>query len=121
MDQLFFRVPQFPIRPLNGPELRKDPIVDRWVLFATERLDRPPELGEGAPPGRLSRCPFGAGNEHLTPPAVLQMPETGPWRVRLVPNTFPAIGGKGPFGPGRNGLLIGGPAAGLHEVVIECP
>jgi UDPglucose--hexose-1-phosphate uridylyltransferase len=121
MGELFFRVPQFRIRPLSAPEVRKDPIVNRWVLISTDRLGRPQEVGESAPVDRLSQCPFCAGNEHLTPPAILQVPETREWRVRLVPNTFPAIRGEGPFRARSDGLLIGGPAAGRHEVVIECP
>jgi UDPglucose--hexose-1-phosphate uridylyltransferase len=121
MGEHFFRVPQFRVRPLVEPEMRKDPIVDRWVLFSTDRLGRPQEVGESATADRLSPCPFCAGHEYLTPPAVLQLPEAGPWRVRIVPNTFPAIRGDGPFRPRSDGLLVGGPAAGLHEVVIECP
>src|SRR5262245_15926181 len=97
MDDLFFRVPQFHIRPLAHPELRKDPIVNRWVLLSTERLGRPQEVGETCGSDPLSQCPFCAGNEHLTPPCLLQAPEHGPWHVRIVPNTFPAIRGDGLF------------------------
>ncbi len=37
-------------------------------------------------------CPFCAGNEHLTPPETLRLGE-GPtgWRVRTVPNRYPAL------------------------------
>ena len=121
MAEVFFHVRRFRIQPLPAPELRKDPIVDRWVIISTDRLGRPQELGEPTDADSLETCPFCAGNEHLTPPAMLTMPGPDGWRVRIVPNTFPAIRGKGPFVPRRDGLLHGGVAGGLHEVAIECP
>src|SRR4030042_1782846 len=53
------------------PELRKDPIIGRWVIISTERGKRPhdflvePEVTKGG------FCPFDPGNEHTTPPEVL--------------------------------------------------
>lgn len=121
MSELFFRVERFRIEPLAAPEIRKDPIIDRWVVISTERLGRPQEVVESVPAGRLSACPFCAGNEHLTPPAVLALPDSRDWQVRIVPNTFPAVRGEGAIQQRTDGLLTGGPAAGLHDVVIECP
>jgi len=31
------------------PELRRDPVVDRWVIVAPERADRPNALVRGLP------------------------------------------------------------------------
>ena len=121
MGKLFFRVERFQITPLPAPEFRKDPIVDRWVVLSTERLGRPQEVCESMPASPLSICPFCAGNEHLTPPPWLVLPNSNNWQVRIVPNTFPAVRGPSPFSPETDGLLSGGPAAGLHDVVIECP
>src|SRR5437762_281208 len=96
------------------PQLRKDPIVDRWVVIAPERAARPTELED---PGHLAHhaaCPFCEGREAETPPEVHALrrpgsPPDGPgWHVRVVPNRFPAVG------PGS------GSAYGVHEVVIEC-
>ena len=42
-------------------------------------------------PGELERCPFCAGHEEMTPPETLVLPETGDWRVRVVPNLYPAL------------------------------
>ncbi len=49
------------------PELRRDPIVGRWVIIATERARRPTEFRRvrGDPPGGL--CPFCPGHEDKTP------------------------------------------------------
>jgi UDPglucose--hexose-1-phosphate uridylyltransferase len=42
-------------------------------------------------PEELETCPFCAGHEEMTPPQTLVLPEAGDWRVRVVPNLFPAL------------------------------
>jgi UDPglucose--hexose-1-phosphate uridylyltransferase len=42
-------------------------------------------------PGELASCPFCAGHEHMTPPQTLVLPEQGDWKVRVVPNLYPAL------------------------------
>ena len=78
------------------PQLRKDPVVDRWVLIAPERAARPTELED---PGHLAHhaaCPFCEGHEAETPHEVQALrrpgtPADGPgWRVRVVPNRLPS-------------------------------
>ena len=39
----------------------------------------------------LESCPFCAGHEDMTPPETLVLPEDGAWRVRIVPNLYPAL------------------------------
>jgi UDPglucose--hexose-1-phosphate uridylyltransferase len=39
----------------------------------------------------LETCPFCAGHEEMTPPQTLVLPEHGEWRVRVVPNLYPAL------------------------------
>lgn len=53
---------------------------------AARPLLDPPSLDE------LASCPFCAGHEEMTPPQTLVLPETGEWRVRVVPNLYPALG-----------------------------
>ena len=49
-------------------ELRKDPIVGRWVIIAKNRADRPQNLFDAALPVLAdSECPFCEGNESQTP------------------------------------------------------
>jgi len=50
------------------PELRKDPVVGRWVIIATDRARRPSDWNGSSPP-QTSResCPFCPGNERFTP------------------------------------------------------
>jgi UDPglucose--hexose-1-phosphate uridylyltransferase len=45
------------------------------------------------PPGpdELDSCPFCAGHEEMTPPQTLVLPGEGDWKVRVVPNLYPAL------------------------------
>jgi UDPglucose--hexose-1-phosphate uridylyltransferase len=113
----------------NAPgELRQDPFSGGWVAITAGRAARPEAfLGDvGHPRGPLG-CPFCPGNEHMTPPEVWadRDPGSGPdrpgWRVRVVPNKFPAFAGP-PTRASRNGSLYrSAPTAGAHEVVIHNP
>jgi UDPglucose--hexose-1-phosphate uridylyltransferase len=97
------------------PQLRRDPIVDRRVLIAPERAARPTELEDAGHLARHAACPFCEGHECETPREVHAlrphgMAPNGPgWRVRVVPNRFPAVRRDSESG------------YGVHEVVIECP
>lgn len=109
------------------PELRKDPILNRWVIIATERAKRPSDYKrkdeEEVKP--TNHCPLCPGNESLTPPEVsaYREPGTNPdepgWWVRVVPNKFPALNFEGD--PQRAGMgiydMMNG--VGVHEVVVE--
>lgn len=112
------------------PELRKDPIVDRWVIIAKNRAERPLELSEGAPTRRTATadCPFCEGHERETTEEVLAVRTSGStangpgWRVRVVTNLYPALlPGAGAFAPSATNLFDAQPALGAHEVVIEHP
>ncbi len=110
------------------PELRKDPIVGRWVIIAPDRLTRPQILREEfVRPDLDAFDPFLEGNEFATPGEILayREPHTQPdspgWRVRVVPNKFPALRIEGQLenrGEGMYDLMRG---VGAHEVIIECP
>src|SRR5512143_4246219 len=80
------------------PELRRDPIVGRWVIIATERARRPSDLQRSPPPPQPAMCPFCPGHEDKTPREVYVAgrppvsPANGPgWKVRVVPNRYPAL------------------------------
>ncbi len=61
-------------------------------------------------------CPFCAGREAQTPPASLELPGGGaPWRVRAVPNRYPAL----PDDAGRQEVIVHG---GVHALrLAELP
>jgi len=109
------------------PELRYDPLQHRWVIIATERETRPSDLHETTKYNRVRTCPFCEGQESSTPPEVwaIRDPNTSPnspgWKVRVVPNKYPAlmIEAKGKrIGMGYYDMIEG---AGAHEVIIESP
>jgi len=107
-------------------ELRKDPIHGRWVIIAAERSHRPTDFTTVAHPGSQASCPFCVGNEVHTPPEVYSLRDHGEadtpgWRVRVVPNKYPAFQSVGDSVPHHDGLFESRLAIGAHEVVIESP
>lgn len=108
------------------PELRKDPVVDRWVILAPERADRPQAWlrrpGEGAfEDDDPAHCPFCPGNESMTPPEIHSRREGTRWSVRVVPNRYPALRTEVPPGRRGRGMFDQVNGTGAHEVVIETP
>jgi UDPglucose--hexose-1-phosphate uridylyltransferase len=64
-------------------------------VIAPGRAKRPGAsrpLLEPPSPDELASCPFCAGHEDMTPPQTLVLPEQGDWKVRVVPNLYPALG-----------------------------
>jgi UDPglucose--hexose-1-phosphate uridylyltransferase len=109
------------------PELRKDPVVGRWVIIATERARRPSDFVTEPVRPRATTCAFCEGNELQTPPEVLagrppdSRPNTPGWTYRVVPNKFPALRIEGELEPSGEGLFDRMNGVGAHEVVIETP
>jgi UDPglucose--hexose-1-phosphate uridylyltransferase len=110
------------------PELRRDPVVGRWVIISTERARRPsdfPPRPGGCGTGRP--CAFCPGHESATPDEVWALrPDGGPpnapgWLVRVVPNKFPALRIEGELEPSGEGLYDRMNGVGAHEVIIEAP
>ena len=104
------------------PELRKGPLLRRWVIVAPERGKRPLDFRtEDAPEiKRRGKCPFCPGNEHMTPPEIYRVP-AGDWRVRVVPNKFPALSDYPTLEPASQGPFLRMNGVGAHEVVIDTP
>jgi len=120
-------------------EVRKDYLLDRWVVIATERGRRPTDFAKKEKEqAKAGVCPMCPGNEHMTPPAILVYLKSGKgirktqdkddfrhknWTIRCVPNLYPA------FAPpkekiGRKQIVKGNDmavAVGHHEVLIESP
>lgn len=106
------------------PELRKDPVVERWVIIATERARRPMDfVPEVVKPRGPDGCPFCPGREDRTPPELYRSggPENGAWAVRVVPNKFPALHLEGEVHAAGEGIYDRIDGVGAHEVVIEGP
>jgi UDPglucose--hexose-1-phosphate uridylyltransferase len=120
-------------------ELRKDYLLNRWVVIAAERSRRPTDFAKRETeqtPDKI--CPLCVGNEHMTPPAVmLYLRKNGTikkerdhngvrlsnWLIRVIPNLYPA------FDPPKDASDLVqiiksedyGCAIGYHEVLVESP
>jgi len=108
------------------PELRKDPITGRWVIISSDRGKRPTDFAEQRAKKRGGFCPFCAGNERTTPHEILAYRDgghaNGPgWRLRVVPNKFPALQIEGELNKQGEGIFDKMNGLGAHEVVIENP
>ncbi len=112
------------------PELRKDPIVGRWVIIAHERAKRPHDFkGEAqqTQTDTVGLCPFCEGHEDKTPHEILAYRDRGTrpngpgWRIRVVPNRFPALKVEGQLDKRGDGIYDMMAGIGAHEVIIESP
>jgi UDPglucose--hexose-1-phosphate uridylyltransferase len=110
------------------PELRRDPIVGRWVIIATDRARKPSDFRTPPPAPATGLCPFCPGHEDKTPREVYvsgrapSTPANEPgWKVRVVPNRFPALKIEGDLDRKAEGVYDLMNGVGAHEVVIETP
>jgi len=110
------------------PELRKDPVVGRWIVFSPERQIRPDRFRcEELPATRPEEDPFLEGHEAYTPGEVYAIrpgggaANTPGWQVRVVPNRFPALRVEGQLDREAVGFYDRMNGVGAHEVVVETP
>ena len=110
------------------PELRKDPIIGRWIIISTERGKRPTDFIVETNETRGGFCPLCPGNENTTPPEVLSYSSTAGhqanrpgWDLRVVPNKYPALIIEGNLNKEGDGLYDRMNGIGAHEVIIETP
>ncbi|MCD6530322.1 galactose-1-phosphate uridylyltransferase [Candidatus Bathyarchaeota archaeon] len=119
-------------------EIRKDYLLERWVIVAAERAKRPSDFKVSPSPRDAGKvCPFCPGNEEMTPPATLLYFESGgkvlrgrdlegsrrsDWTVRCFPNRYPAVKLEAEEVKTVNDRLLHRTRAyGFHEVVVESP
>jgi len=109
------------------PELRKDPIVGRWVIISIERGKRPTDFISPSQRKKGGFCPFCPGNEHTAPPEIMAFrpagtqPDSPGWTLRVVPNKFPALQIHGDLNKTGEGMFDKMNGIGAHEVIIETP
>ncbi len=105
------------------PELRKDYILDRWVIIATERAKRPSDFQHVVVQNKQeTACAFCPGNQEKAHDDIFRTPETGSWNIRVIHNKYPAVRMQGdPAIKTHNEFYTFADAYGSHEVVIETP
>ena len=107
-------------------ELRQNLATKEWVIIASDRAKRPDEFRARTAPaaaatGRAADCPFCPGNESLTGDAAYLVGTPADWRVRVVPNRYPAlVPSPGPHHP-KQSLYRSLSGEGIHEVIIDSP
>jgi UDPglucose--hexose-1-phosphate uridylyltransferase len=108
-------------------DLRRDPIVGRWVIVDTDHPNRPEDFEHEQYIPKGGVCPFCYGNESMTPPEIeaFRFPNTAAntpgWQVRVVPNKFPALQIEGDLERRGVGIYDMSNGVGAHEVLIETP
>jgi UDPglucose--hexose-1-phosphate uridylyltransferase len=110
------------------PQLRKDPILSRWVIISTARNQRPTDFKQEAPVAdRPELCPFCPGNERYTAPEIVAYRDEGTepnqpgWHTRVIPNRMPVLRVEGQLerrGWAMYDMITG---VGAHEIIIETP
>lgn len=105
------------------PEIRRNPLTGVHVVVAPERSKRPARvrlLDQTVPGGT---CPFCAGNESATPPAIVTCVdrETNAWTLRVIPNRYPALQVEAEGVDHAAGPYDRIAGVGAHEVIIESP
>ncbi|MFZ0389370.1 MAG: galactose-1-phosphate uridylyltransferase [Calditrichia bacterium] len=109
------------------PELRKDPIIGRWVIISTERGHRPSDFVDVTNQKTGGFCPFCYGNEDKTPPEIFALrpdksqPNRPGWTLRVVSNKYPALRIEGQLNRQGDGMYDKMNGVGAHEVIIETP
>jgi len=108
-------------------ELRREPIVGRWVIVDTDHPNKPEDFEYEPQSFKGGVCPFCYGNESMTPPEieVIRDPHTAPntpgWQTRVVANKFPALQIEGDLDRRGLGIYDMSNGVGAHEVLIESP
>lgn len=111
----------------NMIELRKDPVIGRWVIISTERRNRPNGFRHNLSneDDDTTHCPFCWGNEKFTPPEIVSYRQQGThrdtpgWWVRVVPNKFPALRVEGSVHRSAEGIYDKMSGVGAHEIIVE--
>jgi UDPglucose--hexose-1-phosphate uridylyltransferase len=109
------------------PELRKDPVLGRWVIISVERGKRPTDFLSPFQKKKGGFCPFCPGNEYTTPPEIFAFREdvsgrdAPGWTLRVMANKFPALSAEGELNKKGEGIYDKMYGAGAHEVIVETP
>ena len=111
------------------PELRKDPLIGRWVIIATERAKRPVDFLTASHEEEAGdqECPFCHGRERSTAGEIFAVRDNGSgantpgWTVRVVPSIKPLLRIEGQLNRRAKGMYDVMDGIGAHEVIVETP
>jgi UDPglucose--hexose-1-phosphate uridylyltransferase len=105
-------------------ELRKDPVVNRWVITLDDKnfVPQPEYKLPSVIPDAEEACPFCPGNEDKTAGPILLVEDTGgSWSVRVIPNNNPYLKVETELRKKGLGIFDYITGTGANEVIIESP
>ena len=104
-------------------ELRKDYILERYVIIATDRGKRPHQFKTKEAESKEEVDYFAPGNESKTPSEIERVPDgKGSWKLRVFPNMFAATKPEGDYNiKTDNEFYTYSSAYGYHEIIVETP
>lgn len=103
------------------PELRKDYLLDEYVIIANERSKRPDQFKREIESKEVSVDFFAPGNESLTPKETCRREDHNGWYIRGFNNKYPAVVDYGGYFFKKKGINAYSNAYGYHEVIVESP
>ena len=114
-----------PYPEITVSQLRLNPLTGRWVTIVAERAMRPTDFATRvqtveSDPSRP--CPFCPGNEDPANKPLATIGPEGKWRMRVVPNLYPAFDGDDSLAVRNLGPVhVMAEASGTHEVFVFTP
>jgi UDPglucose--hexose-1-phosphate uridylyltransferase len=106
-------------------QLRLNPLTGRWVTIVAERAMRPTDFAARTPTvesGPNRPCPFCPGHEDPALPAIDTVGTGDNWRMRVIPNLYPAFDGDDSLAVRNLGPVhVMAEASGTHEVFVFTP
>ncbi len=105
-------------------EIRKDYLLDRWVIISEKRAFRPnaEKKDEKKKLSKKSKdCPFCPGNEKLCTKAIIEKPSSKDWKIKLVENKYPAVFKDEEFEESFEKFRNKKTAYGSHFLLVDVP
>jgi UDPglucose--hexose-1-phosphate uridylyltransferase len=90
--------------PQSNSEIRRHYFLESYVIIAPDRNLRPDSFSHDGEPHKISdsKCHFCNNNER----SVWQIPKSKDWRVKVIPNAFPALSQNNPKAFGAQEIVI---------------
>lgn len=107
-------------------ELRKDPLMNRWVAVLSDSMV-PGEYHLPEDGAKESECVLCSGREKETPPEITAIRENGSnpnepgWLARVIPSFKPILHVEGDLGRRGVGMYDRMNSIGANEIIIETP
>jgi UDPglucose--hexose-1-phosphate uridylyltransferase len=103
-------------------QLRRDYLLNRYVIIAEERGKRPHQFSSQKQPKEVKLDFFAPGNENLTPEEIGRREDQNGWYIRWFDNKFPAVQKEGNYNIRTDNIFYTfADAVGKHEVIVESP